>query len=204
MTLQTQGSLMTDEELSEFGFHMQNLHFDAIDDQTTYRVRESRDGVSCLYALLPSRLSARTRRSLDAVNALVHRGLVDVEEDTDRNPIINPKAVSPHCPPQQDTPVSHMSADEIMEFDEALETVRRHQALGDCVFESWRDDNTNLYTRARVTEQAPEEDAPDIARALRIVSQRLHDGSAVRVPIPEGGIMIMSCWDLRQPENALN
>ena len=202
MTLKKQTPLMTEEELGEYNHHVQNLNLDAADHRMKYRISQTKDGIPYLQAMPYKHPPVWSKHSLPALNAMIYKGLVEVEEATDGHPIIRPKAQSPNLSPRQDTPMAWMTPEEIKEFDQALETVQHHQQRGNCVFDSWRDENTNLYTRTQVTAQAPEDDVSIIADALRIVSTKLHEGSAVRIPMPEGSIMYMARWDLRETAKA--
>ena len=197
MATRQQTLLMTDEELGQYNLHLQNLNFDAADHGLQYRIAPSRDGVPYIEAVTRGRAPVWGQNSLKYINSMIYRGLVEVEEASDGHPIIRPKAQNPNLPPRQEPPMSWMTPDQAQEFDQALETVMHHRRLGNCIFETWRDDNTNLYTHTGVTDQAPEDDAAAISNALRIVAMRLHDGSAVRLPMPNGGAMISARWDLR-------
>ena len=180
--------------------HVQNLNFDATDHRMKYRVCRTKDGVPYLRAQPYDHPPVWSHSSIQALNAMIYRGLVEADESTDGCPIIRPKAPNHACLPRQERPTAWMTPEETEEFDLALETVSRHSQQGNCVFESWLDDNTNLYTRSQVTEQTPEDDVSLIADALHTVCQRLHEGSAVRAPLPDGGVMYMARWDLRRPQ----
>ena len=202
MTTPRQPTLMSEEELSEFSVHMQNLNFDASDHRACFSVTHAGDQIPQLQ-LISGRLQwSRRDKSLEVINRMLYQGLLDVAQPLGEGTVITPKRVDPSAAPPQHTPVTYMSPDEETQFNEALETVQRHQQKGHCQFDSWVDPNRNLYTRTRVTDEAPEDDVSMISEALRIVSSRLHEGSAVRVPMPEGGVMLMARWDLRQPAKA--
>ena len=198
MTLKNPTLLMTHEELSEYNYHAKYLHIDSDNHRMKYRVSRTRDGVPYLRALPFDHPPVSSRHSVQVLNAMIYKGLVEVEEAPDGHPTIHPKAQNPQLPPRTDQPMDWMTPEETAQFDQAIETVRHHQSIGNCVFESWRDENTNLYTKTQVTEQAPEDDVGIIADALRIVSTRLHEGSAIRIPMPEGGIMYMARWNLNR------
>ena len=199
MVAQKQQPLMNQAELEQFNLHTQDLMFDAADHSARFRLFHTKDGVPYLRALPYDHPSKRSQQAVSFINLMIYRGLVDVDQDDSNQPSIKPKLTNPNLPTRQDRPTTLMTAHETEEFDQALETVQRHQGRGNCRFESWLDDNLNLYTRTGVTEQAPEDDVDIISNALRIVSTRIHDGSAVRVPMPEGGILYMARWDLRKP-----
>ena len=197
MTLTNQIPLMTAEELSQFHLHIQNLNFDADDHGARYRVVPTKDGLPYLQALPYDHPPFWSRNSIKALNGMIYRGLVDVSTAADGHPIIHPKGQNPHCLPRQEQPVAWMTPVETAEFDHALQTVRRHSQMGHCVFESWLDHNTNLFTRTRVNDHAPHASVTVITSALHTLSRRLHEGSAVRVPLPEGGVIYLARWDLR-------
>ena len=196
MVAQKQQPLMNQEELEQFNLHAQELRFDASDHGAKFRLFQTKDGVPYLRALPYDHPSKRSQQAVSFINLMIYRGLVDVDQDDLNQPSIKPKLTNPNVPPRTDHPMTWMTADETEEFDQALATVQRHRSRGNCRFESWLDDNLNLYTRTGVTEQAPEDDVEIINNALQMVSTRLHEGSAVRVPMPEGGIMYMARWNL--------
>ena len=197
-----QQPLMNQAELEQFNLHTQNLMFDTSDHGVRFRLFQTKDQVLYLRPLTYNQTSKRSQQAVSFINLMIYRGLVDVDQDDLGQPSIKPKLNNPSLPARQDLPVAWMTAQETDEFDQALETVQRHRRRGNCRFESWLDDNLNLYTSTSVTEKTPEDDVETISDALRIVSTRLHEGSAVRVTMPEGSIMLMARWDLRQPAKA--
>lgn len=200
MAAQKQQPLMNQEELEQYNLHTQDLMFDASDQGTKFRVFNTKDGVPYLRAVPYDKPSKHIQQAVSFINLMIYRGLVDVNQNNLHQPSIKPKLTNPNLPARQDRPMAWMTVQETEEFDQALETVQRHQHSGNCTFDSWLDDNLNLYTSTSVTEQTPEDDVENISNALQIVSTRLHDGTAVRVPMPEGGIMYMARFSLpKQP-----
>ena len=197
MSQQKQATLMNDDELAEFEIYLQELSLDAADHNTRYRIFHSRDGVPELRQISSRYDFINRQEALSFINLMLYRGLADAAEDPSRNPIITPRRVNPNLPLPQPMPVAWMSPAETKAFDLDLDTIRNAQQMWDCKFDSWLDDNGNLYTRYAVAETAPEHKQPTIRQAMHRVSQALHDGSAVRVPIPKGGIMYMARWDTR-------
>ena len=196
MVAQIQQPLMNQEELEQYNLHAQDLMFDASDHGAKFRISHTKDGVPYLRAMPYDKPPKHRQQAVSFINLMIYRGLVDVGQNDLHQPFIKPKFTNPNLPARQDHPIAWMTDQETKEFDQALETVQRHQRRGNCIFESWLDDNLNLYTRTSVTEQTPEDDVETISNALRIVSTRLHDGTAVRVPMPDGSIMYMARFSL--------
>ena len=196
MTAEKQQPLMNQAELEQFNLHTQDLMFDASDHSTRFRLFHTKDQVPYLRPVPSKQPSKRSQQAVSFINLMIYRGLVDVDQDDRGEPSIKPKLNNPNLPARQDRPMAWMTVQETEEFDQALETVQRHQSRGNCRFESWLDDNLNLYTSTSVTDQAPEDDVETISNALRTVSTRLHEGTAVRVPMPEGSIMYMARFSL--------
>ena len=196
MAAQKQQTLMNQAELEQFNLHAQDLMFDTSDHSTKFRIFQTKDRVPYLRALPYNEPSKRSQQAVSFINLMIYRGLVDVNQEDLGQPSIKPKLNNPNLPARQERPMAWMNVQETEEFDQALETVQRHQRRGNCRFDSWLDDNLNLYTRTSVTERAPEDDVETISNALQIVSNRLHDGTAVRVPMPEGSIMYMARFSL--------
>ena len=167
MVAQKQQPLMNEAELEQFNLHTQELLFDASDHGAKFRICQTKDGVPYLRALPYDHPSKRSQQAVSFINLMIYRGLVDVDQHN-LQPSIKPKLTNPSLPARQDPPIAWMTNQETEEFDQALETVRRHQGRGNCRFESWLDDNLNLYTRTGVTDQAPEDD-------VEIISNALHD-----------------------------
>ena len=119
MTLKKQTPLMTEEELGEYNHHVQNLNFDAADHRMKYRISQTKDGIPYLQAMPYKHPPVWSKHSLPALNAMIYKGLVEVEEATDGHPIIRPKAQSPNLSPRQDTPMAWMTPEEIKEFDQS-------------------------------------------------------------------------------------
>ena len=141
--------------------------------------------------------SHRRQQALNFINATLYRGLTDASDDAQGNPIIEPRYVNPNLPLPQPRPIAWMSPQEAQAFEQDLETIQHARQTGHCEFDSWHDDNGNLYTRCAVAETAPDDKRDKISQAMHRASRALHEGSAVRVPLPEGGIMYMARWDLR-------
>ena len=190
--------LMTAAELTRFNLHLQNLNFDA----SHFRVQYSKDGAASLRHAGVGEPPQSSRNSLRVINGFLYQGLAEVEADeTGYVTAVRPKPSNPRCSPRKPRPTAYMNTDEVREFEQALDVVQRHTWQGHCKFDSWRDDNDNLFTISRVSDGAPADDVAIINEALRVVTTRLHEGSAVRVPLPDGGVMLTARWDLRHDDD---
>ena len=188
---------MNNEELEEFRAHLQELSLDIADHGTRYRIFRAKDGVPNLRSISSHTAYPRRQQALSFINTMLYRGLANASDDAQGNPIIEPRYVNPNLPLPQPRPIAWMSPQEAQAFEQDLETIQHARQTRHCEFDSWHDDNGNLYTRCAVAETAPDDKRDKISQAMHRVSRALHEGSAVQVPLPEGGIMYMARWDLR-------
>ena len=192
----TNGTLMTDAELERFQadaaeFKRLNRRAAEARGYPDFRLIESARGTR-----IEPRLSygAEVPDCLRGVNKMLGLGMASAQFNEQGQLEVWAVRADPNAAPPVRVPMAWMDERETAEFDAALETIRAGRATGECAFDSGRDANRNLYTMSSVKDGLDPERSRELHSAMSLVTQRLHDGSAVSIEMPSGNVMHMARW----------
>ena len=95
-----------------------------------------------------------------------------------------------------DYPVAHMNPDEEQLFQDAILAVNTGIMSRHCHFESFLDQQAMIFFRYRIEDHAPNRD--NLFQHIHRIIEAVNDGTALRVELPDGAVMLMPRWKLGQ------
>ena len=181
--------LMTGDEKDELSRAAQEILIAQADGYCRLDLGEGPDGT----LLIRRQNGARGRRgeyldeALMTVQAFLDEGKAAVTLRKGR-PLVEPAVINR----THHYPAAHMTGAEEEEFNAAVMTVNHAVRMRRCRFESFLDEWAHIGFRYAVEDDAA--DRQEIFQAIDLVIRMVHDGRAVRIPMPGGGVMLMPRW----------
>lgn len=181
--------LMNEEEKRELSGHLTEILLGSADGYCSMEVRSRGDGSPYLESEVHARGGRRENleHALGAVQEALDQGKAGITE-VDGRRMLGPATVTR----THRYPAAHMTGEEEALFDRAVRTVNSAMTAGRCRFESCLDDGARIYFRYAVEDDAP--DRAGIFGAIDRIVNMVHDGKAVRIEMPGGGVMLMPRW----------
>ena len=183
-------SAMTDQEQAQFSVAAQEILLAQADGYCRIDLRTGPGGAP----RLTSENSAHghrekaLERALETTQDAIRAGKAVITQKPGRAPVLEPAMITK----QHLYPMAYMTPQEESEFQAALEAVNQAVRAGQCRFESDLDQDARVYFRYSVHDNA--ENREEILGSIALIVQQVHAGKAVRIEMPNGGVMMMPRW----------
>ena len=186
--------VMDEEELKQFGQAAQVILLAQADGMCRFDIREDEKGHRVEGQVVADGFHRREeiQQALETVREALAQGRAMVTTDPRGRRSLAPAEITR----QHHYPIAHMTPEQEQEFHQDVGEINEAMMRQDCGFESLLDDDARIYFRYHIADGV--ENRQELLDRIHRIIDHLHSGRAVRIEMPNGGVMLMPRWHFQK------